>query len=78
MNPIRMCISCRERFEQNILIRLQCKDKNLSLFDGNGRSFYICTNCSMDVKKIHKALCRQCKNNKKYEIDLKEILVDVR
>ena len=78
MKPIRMCISCRDRFEQNLLIRLQCKDKKLSLFDYQGRSFYICNNCLKDTNKISKSLKRVCKNNKKYEIDLKEILVNVR
>jgi predicted RNA-binding protein YlxR (DUF448 family) len=78
MKPIRMCISCRARVEQSLLIRLQCKDKKLSLFDGNGRSFYLCEDCLTNTKKVDKALKRACKNNKKYEIDLKEILVNVR
>ena len=78
MKPIRMCISCRGKFEQNLLTRLQCKDKKLLKLDGNGRSFYICNTCLKDTNKISKALKRACKNNKKYEIDLKEILVNVR
>ena len=78
MKPIRMCVSCRVRFAQNILIRLQCKEKVLSLFSGNGRSFYLCKLCLENENKLYKALCRQCKNNKKYPMDLKEILVDVR
>jgi uncharacterized protein len=78
MKPIRMCISCRDNFEQNSLIRLQCKNKELSLFNANGRSFYICTNCIDNTINTSKALKRVCKNNKKYEIDLKEILVNVR
>jgi predicted RNA-binding protein YlxR (DUF448 family) len=78
MKPIRMCITCRGRFEQNLLIRLQCKDKKLSLFNNEGRSFYICSNCLEDTNKISKSLKRVCKNNNKYEIDLKEILVNVR
>ena len=78
MKPIRMCISCRCKFEQNLLVRLQCKDKQLSLFNGIGRSFYLCKDCITDANKISKALKRACKNNKKYEIDLKEILVNVR
>lgn len=73
-----MCISCRERFDQDILIRLQCKDKVLTKFTGTGRSFYLCNTCMKDDKKVHKALCRACKNNKKYDSDLKEIIVDVR
>ena len=78
MKPIRMCITCRGRFEQNLLIRLQCKDKELSLFNNEGRSLYICSNCLEDTNKISKSLKRVCKNNNKYEIDLKEILVNVR
>ena len=78
MKPIRMCVSCRERFEQIFLIRLQCIEKNLFLYEGKGRSFYLCGNCIDSSNKIHSALCRQCKNNKKYELDLKEILINVR
>jgi predicted RNA-binding protein YlxR (DUF448 family) len=78
MKPIRMCISCRGRFEQNRLTRFQCKDKKLSLFTGVGRSMYLCKNCIEDTNKLSKSLKRACKNNKKYEIDLKEILVNVR
>ena len=78
MKPIRMCVACRERFLQDTLVRLQCNDKVLSLFQGIGRSFYICNSCIEDEKRLYKTLCKQCKNNKNYPMDLKEILIDVR
>lgn len=76
--PIRMCIVCRIRTEQKKLIRLRCSNKKLILFDGNGRSFYICSECIKNEKKLEKSLYRECKNKDAYIMQLKEILVDVR
>jgi len=84
---LRTCIFCRGKFEQSELLRLKCEDKKLVPFDFYGRSFYICSNCSYkvqsdsnqkEIKKFEKALCRVCKNNDKYVVQLKEILADVR
>jgi len=83
-NPIRMCISCRNRKEQNLLLRLQCKDYKLLKYDGFGRSFYICEECqdktlqNIEIKKIKKALFRECKKKDEYIVQLKEILTHVR
>ncbi|PNV84272.1 MAG: hypothetical protein C0627_01780 [Sulfurimonas sp.] len=78
--PLRMCISCRQRDVQNNLIRLQCIDSQLSLFRGSGRSFYICKICLEDNKKVLKALMRQCKSGDKdkFAKTLKEIITDDR
>jgi len=73
-NPIRMCISCRGRFEKDTLLRLQCKDKILTTFNGIGRSFYLCCECSKDIKQTLKAIYKQCKNKADYEVQLKEIM----
>ncbi len=63
--PIRMCIVCKKRFSQDLLIRLQCIDKNIVFFTGFGRSFYICQECiKKDEKKIVKSLLRYCKQDK--------------
>ncbi len=88
--PIRMCITCRQRLGKSELLRLQCKNKKLVLFNGDGRSFYICHEC-IEVgllsqtdqtkrleKKIKSSLCRECKNTEDYMFQLKEILTDVR
>jgi len=50
--PIRMCIACRERELQQKLIRLQQKNSNIFPYTGQGRSFYLCSTCSKNEKKI--------------------------
>lgn len=79
-HPLRMCISCRQRDAQNNLIRLQCFESQLSLFRGNGRSFYICEICLKDSKKVLKSLMRQCKSGDRDKLSniLKEIITDDR
>ncbi len=55
--PIRMCIICRERYEQNRLIRFQLKSKKLVEFTKVGRSSYICDECiKLDKKRLEKIL----------------------
>ncbi|MEA1982513.1 MAG: DUF448 domain-containing protein [Campylobacterota bacterium] len=78
--PTRMCISCRGKDVQSSLLRLCCADGNISLFAGNGRSFYFCSNCLEDEKKLSKALMRQCRSSKRDELmnKLKEIITDDR
>jgi len=51
--PIRMCVSCRKRFPQKELIRLQKKDNNSVVsYNGIGRSFYICIDCLNNDRHI--------------------------
>ena len=78
--PIRMCLSCRERDIQNNLLRLHCKDGELSSFSGVGRSFYLCSTCLKDDKRLSKVFMRQCRNNErvKHMNKLKEIITDDR
>ena len=78
--PTRMCVSCRQRDAQSNLLRLRCSDGELSLFDGVGRSFYLCKTCLDDGKKLSKALMRQCRSNKREQLmnKLKEIITDDR
>ncbi len=78
--PLRMCISCRDRIVQSKLLRLQCIDNTIEVFKGNGRSFYICDNCILLDKKVLKALMRQCKSGDrdKFMNKLKEIIADDR
>lgn len=40
-----MCIQCRNRIEQQDLVRLQCIDQTIVRYTGSGRSFYICHTC---------------------------------
>ena len=78
--PLRMCISCRQRDTQNKLLRLKCENSQLGLFRGTGRSFYLCKLCLEDQKKVLKALMRQCKSSEKDKFSniLKEIITDDR
>ena len=51
--PIRMCVACRGRFEQEKLLRLQQNTSNIPiLFTGKGRSFYLCPACIEDKKRL--------------------------
>ena len=71
---IRTCIVCRNKEDQELLNRLQCKDKKLTSFSGVGRSFYLCDDCLLDENKLEKALYRSCKNKDEYIVQLREIL----
>jgi len=78
--PTRMCIACRDRANQDILVRLQCLDGVMQAFEGAGRSFYVCKSCLENEKKISRALMRQCRTSDKNKlmIRLKEIITDDR
>jgi len=78
--PMRMCISCRKREQQSLLLRLSCVKGDLEPFRGDGRSFYLCENCINDEKRVLKSLMRQCKSGNKERLTnkLKEIIPDDR
>ncbi len=78
--PLRMCISCREREIKEKLFRLQFIDDSLQTFMGDGRSFYLCKNCISQEKKVSRALMRQCKSGDRDKLmnKLKEIITDDR
>jgi predicted RNA-binding protein YlxR (DUF448 family) len=80
-----MCIGCKERMNQNEMLRLKCENKKLVSYDHYGRSFYICNKCiehalteNKNQKKLEHALYRVCKSKDDYIIQLKEILTHVR
>jgi predicted RNA-binding protein YlxR (DUF448 family) len=50
--PIRMCSSCRARFPQKNLLRLQKNGDKALKYRGVGRSFYICYDCLENDKHI--------------------------
>lgn len=74
-----MCVFCRIRSRQTEMIRLQCNfQKELVLFTGSGRSFYLCHNC-INEKNIVKKVERYCKskeNIKEMIYQIKERLVN--
>jgi len=74
--PTRMCIACRSRHPQNTLIRLKLSGKDVVVYDGQGRSFYLCNDCVKNEKKV-KGLVKRFKQDKERFIKLlKELLND--
>jgi predicted RNA-binding protein YlxR (DUF448 family) len=65
---------------QTELFRLQCIDGSLKIYEGKGRSFYLCMDCINQEKKVLKSLMRQCKSGQKDKFmnKLKEIITDDR
>jgi uncharacterized protein len=78
--PERMCIVCRVRNAQSLMIRLQYIDGEIISYSFSGRSFYICQDCILEEKKLIKSLSRQCRTNISQEnmSKLKEIVANVR
>jgi hypothetical protein len=60
--------------------RLRCVDGNLEVFNGVGRTFYLCGDCLDDEKKLLRSLMRQCKSGDREKLmnKLKEIITDDR
>jgi len=72
--PIRMCITCRSRYPQNTMIRLILSGKEVVLFNGSGRSFYLCDDCVRNEKKV-KGLVKRFKQEKeRFTKLLKELM----
>ena len=74
-----MCVVCRKRDRQEALLRLQCRERTLRPYSGEGRSFYLCPEC-LTAKQTAKALARQCKSGETQRLltELKEIITDDR
>jgi len=72
--PIRMCISCRDRHPQKSLIRLKLEGKDVVAFDGKGRSFYICNVCIKNEKKIKGLVKRFKQDEEQFTKLLKELI----
>ncbi|PAF51660.1 hypothetical protein BKH44_05080 [Helicobacter sp. 13S00477-4] len=71
-----MCICCRKRLKQKELFRLKTQNTKIELFDGNGRSFYICKEC-FDSDKIVMSLIKLKKTPKDKNI-IKEQVEEIR
>jgi len=72
--PIRMCISCRDRYSQKSLIRLKLEGKDVIAFDGKGRSFYLCDMCIKNEKKIKGLVKRFKQDEEQFTKLLKELI----
>lgn len=75
--PIRMCIQCRGRYEQQSLIRLQCKEKRVVAYDGAGRSLYVCLTCIQNPKLV-KQLAGRCKSGTDSQNEISSLLKELR
>jgi len=64
-----MCIACRSRYPQNTLIRLKQEGNDVIAYNGYGRSFYLCDQCSKNDRKI-KGLVKRFKLNEERFVKL--------
>lgn len=62
LQPIRMCVACRSRYPQNTLLRLRQNIKEIVIYDGVGRSIYLCSQCIQNEKKV-KGLVKRFKQD---------------
>jgi len=74
--PIRMCVICRARKLQKELIRLQHKNSSIIPYSGQGRSFYLCSACSSNDKKV-RSLIKRFKLSQKAQERLIEYLKEI-
>lgn len=77
--PIRMCIVCRDRFEQRALYKFKIVSEKITQDVKYGRSFYLCQFCfEKEDKILQKAFSRVCKNlnTKITQQGLKEIFLN--
>ncbi len=63
--------------EQSNLIRLQCKEKQIQLFEGVGRSLYVCASC-IENPKLVKQLAGRCKSGKDSHDNIRNVLKELR
>ena len=69
-----MCIACRTRYPQNSLIRLKLAGKKVIAFDGTARSFYLCTACVVNQKKVKGLVKRFQQDEEHFTKLLKELM----
>jgi predicted RNA-binding protein YlxR (DUF448 family) len=75
--PIRMCIGCRIRLNQEELYRFQCIDKKIESFEnGRGRSFYVCNEC-LNGKKPLKQVTKLCGKKEEHREVLLKIVEEI-
>ncbi|WP_299549070.1 DUF448 domain-containing protein [uncultured Helicobacter sp.] len=75
-SPVRMCVVCRGRFPQDSLFRLQYQNSKLQVFEGVGRSFYVCQSCQ-NAPKLNDHIIRVCRLDKKHKEIIKSALKEI-
>ena len=71
-NHVRMCVCCKKRFIQDRLFRLRMHDAKIFIFDGNGRSFYLCKDC-INESRVVTILCKLKNAPKNHDIIRKQM-----
>ncbi|MFC3847231.1 DUF448 domain-containing protein [Helicobacter baculiformis] len=66
-NAVRTCVCCRERLMQAELLRFSVQGSKIVVFQGSGRSFYLCGAC-LHAKNVYKQVLkvRHAPKNKNY------------
>lgn len=70
---VRMCVVCRQRDLQKNLIRFKAIESALQLYDGSGRSFYLCCKCLLQ-HKTHQVIKRIVKKADNLQEQIEEIV----
>ncbi|WP_104694956.1 DUF448 domain-containing protein [Helicobacter salomonis] len=56
-NAVRTCVCCRARLKQVELLRFSVREGRIIVFQGSGRSFYLCGAC-LHVKHVDKQVLK--------------------
>jgi predicted RNA-binding protein YlxR (DUF448 family) len=76
--PVRMCIACKVRLPQSQLLRLQVRRGRLCAYSGQGRSFYVCNDCTdMNFKGLKKALHQKCNKLDQHILDVGKMVKEI-
>lgn len=61
---VRMCVVCRQRDLQKNLLRFKAIETMLQLYDGSGRSFYVCSVClpKHKAQQVIKRIVKKAEN----------------
>ncbi len=70
---VRMCVVCRQRDLQKNLIRFKSLESALQLYDGSGRSFYVCRVC-LPQRKAYQMIKRIVKKADSLQEQIEEIV----
>lgn len=70
---VRMCVACKQRDLQRNLIRFKALESALQLYDGSGRSFYVCYMC-LPQRKTQQIVKRIVKKAGNLQEQIEEIV----
>ncbi|RDU69955.1 DUF448 domain-containing protein [Helicobacter cholecystus] len=70
----RMCVCCRKKFLQSEILRFFTQENSLKIFEGKGRSFYVCLSCLSEPRNLDKILKIKRIHTTENLLQLKEIV----